>query len=97
MVSKGRCFVGRVFDIEVSRAVLLGLMGYEPGWDRDLDARMFERAVDELEWVLDGVVARSEAADRLVEELVRLSDVVSERDEELIEVALAAYRKERDQ
>lgn len=97
MVSKGRCFVGRVFDIEVSRAVLLELMGYEPGWDRDLDARMFERAVDELEWVLDGVVARSEAADRLVEELVRLSDVVSERDEELIEVVLAAYRKERDQ
>lgn len=97
MVSKGKCFVGRVFDIEVSRAVLLELMGYEPGWDRDLDARMFERAVDELEWVLDGVVARSEAADRLVEELVRLSDVVSERDEELIEVALAAYRKERDQ
>ena len=49
MVSKGRCFVGRVFDIEVSRTVLLELMGYEPGWDRDLDARMFERAVDELE------------------------------------------------
>lgn len=97
MVSKGRCFVGRVFDIQASRTVLLELMGYEPGWDRDLDARMFERAVDELEWVLDGVVARSEAADRLVEELVRLSDVVSERDEELIEVALAAYRKERDQ
>ena len=89
--------MGRVFDIQASRTVLLELMGYEPGWDRDLDARMFERAVDELEWVLDGVVARSEAADRLVEELVRLSDVVSERDEELIEVALAAYRKERDQ
>lgn len=89
--------MGRVFDIQASRTVLLELMGYEPGWDRDLDARMFERAVDELEWVLDGVVARSEAADRLVEELVRLSDVVSERDEELIEVVLAAYRKERDQ
>ena len=88
--------MGRVFDIQASRTVLLELMGYEPGWDRDLDARMFERAVDELEWVLDGVVARSEAADRLVEELVRLSDVVSERDEELIEVVLAAYRKEQE-
>ncbi len=89
--------MGRVFDIQASRTVLLELMGYEPGWDRDLDARMFERAVDELEWVLDGVVARNESADRLVEELVRLSDVVSERDEELIEVVLAAYRKEQDQ
>ena len=100
MVSKGRCFVGRVFDIEVSRAVLLELMGYEPGWDRDLDVRMFVRAVDELEWVLDGVVARSEAADRLADAAGvtwRCDDGPECGCRKDLDAALAAYRKEQDQ
>ena len=84
-------------SIRESLAVLDGLKGHQFGLDKDDDGEAFDLAMEALEWVLDGVVARNESADRLVEELVRLSDVVSERDEELIEVVLAAYRKEQDQ